>query len=143
MAVPKDPLYKSLQISGAGARAQSKRLKVIAENLAGSQVTPTKPGEKPYTRKRISFQNKLDRHEGINKVHVKSIHRDHKTPYPEEYDPTHPAADENGMVKMPNVNWQTEVRDYNETLRSHMVNLNLVHNTRRMIKERLRMIGRG
>lgn len=143
MAINKDPLFKSLQIAGAGARAQSKRLKVIAENLSGSQITPTKPGEKPYTRKTISFKNKLDRKAGINKVEVKSVRRDTKTPYPEEYDPTHPAADENGMVKMPNVNWQTEVRDYNETLRSHMINLNLVHNTRRMIKERLRMIGKS
>lgn len=143
MALPKDPLYKSLDIAGAGARAQSRRLKVIAENLSGSQISPTRPDEKPYTRKTISFKNKLDRHGGVNKVEVKSIRHDNKTPYPEEYDPSHPAADENGMVKMPNVNWQTEVRDYNETLRSHMINLNLIHNTRRMIKERLKIIGRG
>jgi flagellar basal-body rod protein FlgC len=135
------PLLKALRTAASGANVQNQRLKVIAENIAGSQITPTKPGESPYARKVISFKTQFDKKQGVHKAAVKVISKD-KTPFPEEYDPTHPAADENGMVKMPNVNWQAEVRDYHEAMRSHQVNLNLIQVTRRMIEEHIRIIGR-
>lgn len=38
-----DPLAATLQISGAGLRAQSERLRVVSENLANARSTGKRP----------------------------------------------------------------------------------------------------
>ena len=49
------------------------------------------------------------------------------------YDPTPPAANENGYVKMPNVNSLIEMVDMREAQRSYQANLNMVDSSRSMI----------
>ena len=40
--------------------AQSKRLRVVTENLANAQSTGKTPGAEPYTRRVVTFENELD-----------------------------------------------------------------------------------
>jgi flagellar basal-body rod protein FlgC len=47
-----------------------------------------------------------------------------------EYDPGNPAADEKGMVKLPNVNVLVELADMREANRSYEANLQTVKQTR-------------
>jgi flagellar basal-body rod protein FlgC len=54
-----------------------------------------------------------------------------------KYDPSHPAADANGNVKLPNVNSLVEMTDLREAQRSYEANLNIVTATRRMIQRTL------
>ena len=54
-------LYKAMAVSAAGMKAQGTRLKVIAENLANANTTAETPGDLPYRRKVVVFQNMLDR----------------------------------------------------------------------------------
>lgn len=117
-----DPLQSSLRIAGAGLEAQSVRLRVISENIANSQSTGTTPGADPYTRQTVSFESELDRATGLSLVRVKSIGLD-DSGFKIEHDPGDPAADENGFVKMPNVDVLTELADMREANRTYEANL--------------------
>jgi flagellar basal-body rod protein FlgC len=46
--------------------------------------------------------------------------------------PGHPAADQNGYVKMPNVDGLVEAMDMREAQRSYEANLNMISSVRRM-----------
>jgi len=61
-------LQTSMQLAFGGMAAQGNRLKVIAENLANADSTPTTPGGDPYRRKVISFRSVLDRSLGATAV---------------------------------------------------------------------------
>ncbi len=121
MTMP-DPLQSSLRIAGAGLEAQSVRLRVISENIANSQSTGATPGADPYARQTVSFDNELDRAAGLSLVRVKSIGLDDSA-FKVEHDPGNPAADENGFVKMPNVDVLTELADMREANRTYEANL--------------------
>lgn len=122
-----------LTISANGMRAQGTRLRVISENVANAETTGLTPGADPYTRQTISFKNYLDRDSGVSLVRVEEIGTDTTTPYPMEYKPDHPAADENGYLKMPNVNSMLEIMDVREAQRSYEANLGIMEQTRTMI----------
>ena len=127
-----DPLQVSLKIAASGLEVQSKRLRVVSENLANAQSTGRTPGADPYTRKTISFETEVDRITGANFVRIDSIERD-RAPYRIEHDPGHPAADENGFVKLPNVNILVEMADMREANRSYEANLQVIKQAREMI----------
>src|SRR5476651_1761203 len=90
-------------ISGSALDAQNQRIKVIAQNIANADTTATAPGQKPYQRQTITFKNEFDKALGAYKVKVAGVQPD-KSDFIRKYDPTHPAADAQGYVMMPNVN---------------------------------------
>lgn len=127
-----DALSAARQIAASGLAAQAERLRVVSENLANAQSTGSTPGSDPYQRKTISFAAELDRASGGSRVTVTKIDRD-PSAYPIEYAPGHQAADENGYVKMPNVNVLIEMADMSEANRSYEANLQVVKQAREMI----------
>ncbi|MEE1655355.1 flagellar basal body rod protein FlgC [Microvirga sp. CF3062] len=127
-----DPLIASGKLSSAGLEAQSARLRVVSENIANANSTGRAPGSDPYSRKTITFRSELDRTLGAASVSVKDVGQD-EAPYPVEYDPGNPAADENGMVKKPNVNMLIEMADMREANRSYQANLQMMKQARAMI----------
>ncbi|MCM2396107.1 flagellar basal body rod protein FlgC [Rhizobium sp. S95] len=127
-----DPLSASLKIAGSGLEAQSTRLRIVSENIANSRTTGDTPGADAYRRKIITFDSELDRASGTTLVHVKKLGVD-RSDFVEEYDPDHPAADENGMVKLPNVNMLIEMADLREANRSYEANLQTIRQTRDLI----------
>ncbi len=54
-------------------RAQSERIRVIAENLANANSTANEPGGEPYPRKVLLFRNVIDRAMGVERVEVDRI----------------------------------------------------------------------
>ncbi len=126
-------LLNAMQISAMGMRAQGTRLRVITENVANADTTGTAPGADPYRRQTITFKNQMDRELGAKMVEVDEIGEDMKTPFPTRYMPEHPAADEFGYVKMPNVNALIEVMDVREAQRSYEANLGLIEQSRSMV----------
>lgn len=98
-----DPLKSILQISASGMLAQGERLKVVSENVANASSTAMKPGEDPYRRKTITFEEMVDRDSGVSTVRVASIDRDRDTDFSLRFEPSHPAADDKGFVKVSNV----------------------------------------
>jgi flagellar basal-body rod protein FlgC len=125
-------LDKALSIAASGMEAQTTRLRVIAENLANQDTTGSTPGADPYRRKTVTFENRLDRQLGADTVRVKQVGRD-ATEFQQRYDPSNPAANAAGYVKLPNVNSLVEVMDMREAERSYSANLAVMQASRSML----------
>ena len=132
-------LTKSLNIASAGMRVQGVRLRVLSENIANAQSVGEKPGEDPYRRKVVVFDNELDRKLGVDTVNVKKITED-KSDFILKYDPSHPAADKEGYVKMPNINPLIEMMDMREAQRSYEANLNVIEASRDMLDKTINLL---
>lgn len=132
-------LFNAMAISASGMKAQGTRMRVISENLANSETTTNSATEEPYRRKTISFKSELDRANGIDKVAVSKINRD-KSDFRLKYDPSHPAADEKGYVKLPNVNTLIETMDMREAQRSYEANMGSTELSRNMMMKTIDML---
>ncbi|MBV8092078.1 MAG: flagellar basal body rod protein FlgC [Acetobacteraceae bacterium] len=132
-------LTRALAISARGMDAQGTRLRVIAENLANQDTTGSTPGADAYRRKTVTFENKVDRELGEQTVRVKQIGQD-RSDLPLRFDPSNPAANEQGYVKTPNVNSFIEVMDMREAQRSYSANLSVMQVTREMLTRTIEML---
>ena len=123
----------SLYLAAAGMRAQSGRMRIIAENLANADSTsPTANGE-PYRRRISTITSDFDRELGATSVKLGDPVED-QSEFRTQYDPGNPAADKNGNVKYPNVNPLMEMTDMREAQRSYEANINVISATRRMLQ---------
>ena len=129
-----DPLQSSLHIAASGLQAQSIRLRIVSENIANAQSTGPSAGADPYARKTVSFESEVDHASGANLVEVKAIGVD-QAPFKVERDPGNPAADANGMVKMPNVDVLVELADMREANRSYEANLQVAKQSADMLSQ--------
>lgn len=132
-------LVNSLHIAASGMKAQSDRLRVVSENIANAESVGTRPGEAPYRRKTISFKNSLDREMGIEKVQVSKYGYD-QSEFEKKFDPSHPAADEEGYVLMPNVNSMVEMIDMREARRGYEANMNIIETSKNMLMQTINML---
>ena len=124
---------KSMQIAASGLRAQAGRMRVISENIANADSTPSRPGADPYRRKIPTFTSEFDRALEARTVGMGKVTAD-KSDFRLKYEPGHPAADANGTVKYPNVNSLVEMTDMRDAQRSYEANVNVISATRRMIQ---------
>jgi flagellar basal-body rod protein FlgC len=124
---------KTLTIAASGLRAQAGRMRVISENIANADSTPSRPGADPYRRKVPTFHTELDRSLDVNLVELGRTQSD-SSPFRLKYEPGHPSADSNGNVKYPNVNSLVEMTDMRDAQRSYEANVNVISATRRMLQ---------
>jgi len=124
---------KTLAIAASGLRAQAGRMRVISENIANADSTPSRPGADPYRRKIPTFETEYDRALGARVVELGPPQAD-RSDFQLKYEPGHPAADSNGNVKYPNVNPLLEMTDMREAQRSYQANINVITATRRMLQ---------
>jgi flagellar basal-body rod protein FlgC len=151
-------IIPSLQITGGALNAERVRMDVIAQNIANAQTTRDADG-KAYQRKVVSFQTVL---EGASRsatsggddgdasataaqgmirgVKVSGITSDNSAGE-RLYNPTHPDADKDGMVTMPNVKVAQEMVDLITSSRAYEANLTVARNSKTMADAALR-IGR-
>ncbi len=87
----------------------------------------------------LTFGNVLDRTVNAQLVKVKSIGPD-RSDFELKYDPTHPAANADGYVMMPNVNSIIEVADMREAQRSYDANVSVIEATSGMIKSTIQVL---
>jgi flagellar basal-body rod protein FlgC len=127
---------KTIAVATSGMKAQSGRMRVIAENVANADSTATRPGADPYRRKIPTFQRHFDRALEANVVDLGRVSRD-ESAFRERYEPGNPAANAQGNVKLPNVDTLVETMDMREAQRSYEANLSVITNTRRMITRTL------
>ncbi|HEX5866304.1 MAG TPA: flagellar basal body rod protein FlgC [Beijerinckiaceae bacterium] len=130
---------KTISVAASGLKAQSGRMRVIAENIANADSTADKPGVDPYRRKVPSFDRHFDRDLEANVVAMGRVALD-RSAFRTRFEPGHPAADATGEVKLPNVNSLVETMDMREAQRSYEANLNLISATRRMISRTLEIL---
>ena len=134
-------LTSVMAIAGSGLRAQSTRMKVVAENIANASTTPSKPGELPYQRKVVSFKNEFDRALGANKVMVDGVRKDNSQ-FIKKFEPSHPAADEQGYILTPNVKTIMESMDMRQAQRSYEANLNVIDASRTMLMRTIDLLNK-
>ncbi len=120
-----------IDVSASGLTAQTRRMKVIAENLANANTTPNSALQKPYQRQVVTFSSVLDQADGAHKVKVKSVVKD-KTPFGKKFEPGNPAADKLGYVQTPNINSLIEMMDMRAAQRSYEANLGMFTQSRDM-----------
>lgn len=135
-----EQLFGAMSISAHGMKAQSARIRVISENVANADTAAGAPGEDPYVRQSISFKNELDRQSGFRMVDVDKIEKDRSKPFPTRYMPDHPGANEQGYVKMPNVDSLIEMMDMREAQRSYEANLGMIEQSRSMITQTIDLL---
>ncbi|MDR3630930.1 MAG: flagellar basal body rod protein FlgC [Desulfocapsaceae bacterium] len=135
-------IFSSLQVSASALTAQTIRLDTISSNLANVETTSTPEGG-PYKRKSVYFQSKpmsfkdhLDSSgkKAIQGVEVTKILEDQDPPR-KVYDPSHPDADKDGYVAMPNISVLKEMVDMMSATRSYEANVTVVKSAKRMIQK--------
>jgi len=126
-------------ISGSALKAQSQRMKIIAENVANANTTPSSPGQRPYQRQVITFKKEFDKALGAYKVKVDGVRADNSE-FVKKFDPSHPAADAQGYIMQPNVNPLIETMDMSEASRSYQANLDVIAASRSMVLKTIGML---
>ena len=132
-------LLTTMHVSAAGLKAQSERLRVVSQNIANAESAGTRPGDEPYRRRTIAFKDHFDRELGAETVKVSGYGTD-KSDFQKKYDPTHPAADKDGYVLMPNVNTIVEMMDMREARRSYEANLNMIEASKAMLTQTINLL---
>lgn len=138
----------SLNISASGMTAQRMRLDVASENIANIETTRTESGG-PYRRKMIvleakdnSFSEVLNRtmagKSGQTTAGVRAAAIiDDETELKAVYEPDHPDADENGYVRIPNIDMVKEMTDAMSATRSYEANITAFNAVRLMAQKAL------
>ena len=127
---------KSMAVAAAGLKAQSGRMRIIAENIANADSAPPSAGAQPYRRKIPTFTSHLDDATGARLVEAGRVRRD-PSAFRTKFEPGNPAANARGEVQMPNVNALIENMDLREAQRSYEANLNMITATRKMLSQTL------
>jgi len=136
-----DRASETLQIAAAGLRAQSARMRIIAENVANADSTGRTPDENPYQRQIAVFESDFDRAVGAELVRMNDVQLD-QSDFRMVYEPGHPAANGEGYVKYPNVSSLVEMMDMRDAQRTYEANLTMVEGTRRMLERTLDLLRR-
>jgi flagellar basal-body rod protein FlgC len=148
-------LTNGFDISASALTAQRMRMDVITSNIANAETTRgsyVNGKFEPYKRKLVvleptqqSFSSMLSQQmvgkENVSGVRVARIQED-QTPNKLVYNPTHPDADENGYVHMPNVDIAKEMVDMISASRAYEANVTAINATKAMFVKALE-IGKG
>lgn len=132
-------MFNALKISSSGLTAERLRMDTISSNIANVNTTRGEDG-KPYVRKIAVFREILDDKTSGAGVKAEKI-VDDPSPLRKEYDPSHPDADEEGYVTLPNVNILNEMADMISASRSYEANIDTLNANKSMFMKALE-IGR-
>lgn len=134
--------FDSFNISASGLTAERLRMDVISRNIANVNTTRTASGS-PYRRQMPIFQEMestkfteiFDRVTGQNTskngVEVVKIAED-QSPFNKEYNPTHPDADKDGYVLLPNVDVVSEMINLISANRAYDANVTIMNGAKSM-----------
>jgi flagellar basal-body rod protein FlgC len=133
--------FSSMNVSSSALTAERTRMNLISSNLANANTTRTPEGG-PYKRKdavfsaspvQTRFNRALDSASGreVRQVEVMQVVEDQNPPRM-QYDPSHPDANSQGYVALPNVNVVEEMADMINATRSYEANVTAVQAARSM-----------
>jgi len=146
-------LFDAIDVAGSGLAAERLRMDVTAGNLANAQTTQGADGQ-PYRRRQVvlqeaqangqSFESILaSKSSGaggtVSGVQVAGIVED-PTPPRRVYDPSHPDADAQGYVSLPNVNPVTEMVDLIGASRSYEANVTAMQTAKQLFTKTLELL---
>ncbi len=162
-----EKLFAGLNISALGLTAQRRRMNAIANNIANADTTRTEDGtpyrRKMIAVEGVAGRSFAETFQGkFSSIPLMTTDGTHleqpgfqfrdieETPGSVEaqeaedmsdfkliHDPTHPDADENGYVEMPNVNIVTEMVDMMSASRAYEANITVINAQKQMAKDSL------
>lgn len=137
-------VFSSMQINASGLSLERLKMDTISTNIANINTTRTEEGG-PYRRKEVVFEenlklikNKLNgqsekRSMGVKVTGIVDDNENLKV----VYDPTHPDADEDGYLLMPNVNLVDEMIALINTQRTYEANVTALNTSKSILKKAL------
>ena len=133
-------LMSAMKVSAAGLSAQRTRMNVVSSNLANVNTTRTPEGG-PYRRKEVVLAA-TPLEDGFGKVLADSVSQptivsvqEDRGEFQKVYDPSHPDADANGYVSMPNVNVMKEMVDMLSATRAYEANAAVINTVKTMAQK--------
>lgn len=126
-------IMDAMIVSASGMKTQGDRLRVVAQNLANADTAANTPNADPYRRKTILFKTALDKASGVEVVKTAKILEDQSNDFRLKFMPDHPGADENGYIRLPNINTLIEVMDMREAQRTYEANLGMIQVSKAML----------
>ena len=145
----------SINIVASGMTAQQLRLDIVGENVTNSTTTRVEEGEGAYRRKMVVFEAETGR-DGFRRamarassgmvpnnqvpggVRVAQIVED-PSPMKLVYDPTHPDANEDGYVEMPNVDMVKEIADAMVATQAFSSNVTMFNTMKTVVTDALQI----
>jgi flagellar basal-body rod protein FlgC len=145
-------MFGGMEISASALTAQRLRMNVTAENLANAETTKGADGQ-PYRRKEVVLQSvsaggafgaQLQSAMGAKGVAPGGVQAtaitEDQTNGKLVYDPSHPDADAQGYVRMPNVDTVTEMVDLIDAQRSYEANVTAMSAAKQMFSKTLEIL---
>src|SRR5574344_355332 len=117
-------MFSVFEISGSALMAQSQRMNVTASNLANADSVVGPDGQ-PYRAKQVLYEAQGQDGTGVGGVRVTEV-VDDPSPFRLEYRPEHPLADEQGYIRMPNVEPVNEMVNMISASRSYQANVEVL-----------------
>ena len=129
-------LFKVMDVAGSALTAQSKRMNVVASNLANAESV-TGPDGKAYRAKQVVFSPVQESDDYATGVSVDRVVEDTITPMKRMHQPGNPLADADGYVTMPNVDVVDEMVNMISASRSYQANVEVANTTKTMASKAL------
>jgi flagellar basal-body rod protein FlgC len=154
-------IFSIIDIGAAGLSAQRAKLNAISQNIANVETTKTPEGT-PYKRRKVVFEADEDNRRfvdvldnsvtALSRTNAKHIpNTEHGSTKDGEinlvsarenviepdafkmvYDPTHPDADENGYVEMPDIDIIAEMVDMMASTRAYEADVSVIQSAKEM-----------
>jgi flagellar basal-body rod protein FlgC len=130
-------LMNLFSIAGSAVSAQSKRLNVVASNLANAD-TVAGPDGQSYKARQLTFQPETTASGETGGVQVGSV-TETTAPGRRVHDPGHPMADAEGYVTHSNVNVVDEMVNMISASRAYQNNVEVMNTARQLLAKTLQM----
>jgi flagellar basal-body rod protein FlgC len=135
-------IESAIAASASALAAERARIETAASNLANAESTRGPNGE-PYRRRDVvlaadpahRFDAALNR-AGVTGVRVAAVLED-QSPHRRRYEPSHPDADPEGYVALPNVDPAEEMVDLLGAARAYQANLTAITLIRDLVQRAL------
>jgi flagellar basal-body rod protein FlgC len=135
-------ILPGINSTSAALNAERIRMDVVSENIANVDTTRGLDG-KPYQRQQVVFESVLQAQQNSDApgsaaqtVQIARIEKDPRPPIM-VYNPSHPDANAQGMVAMPDISVSSEMVDMIAASRAFEANLAVVKNARAMAMQTL------
>ena len=135
-------ILSGIDSTASALNAERVRMDVVSENIANVNTTHGLDG-KPYQRQEVVFESVLQARQNSDtpgmrpeSIQVAHVEKDPRPPIM-VYNPTHPDANAQGMVAMPDINIHEEMVDMISASRAFEANLAVIKNARAMAMQTL------
>lgn len=139
-------MFRTLDISATGLRAQRTMMNTISQNIANAHSTRDEQGNvNPYRRREVVFRVG-DASAGLPNegVGVAGVQEDFATDFIKKFEPNHPDAiktgKDKGYVYYPNVNVMHEMVDMLVATRAYEANVTAMESTKSMVETSFKII---